>query len=79
VRVDEESLKAVARITEGEYFYAASAQELVAVYRKLQGKLALETRETELSFALAGLMLLLSLAALLMALRGQRRLQRAVR
>lgn len=79
VRVDEESLKAVARITEGEYFYAASAQELVSVYRKLQGKLALETRETELSFVLAGLMLLMALAAVAMAMRGQTRLQRAVR
>jgi len=79
VRVDEESLKAVARITEGEYFYAASAQELVNVYRKLQGKLALETRETELSFVLVGLMLLMALAAFTMALRGQTRLQRAAR
>jgi len=67
VKVDEEALKAVARITEGEYFYAASAQDLLAVYRKLQGKLALETRETELSFGAAGLMLLLSALALLWA------------
>ena len=61
VQVDEETLKSVARITEGEYFYAASAQDLVAAYRKLQGRLALEKKETELSFALAALMLVLSL------------------
>jgi Ca-activated chloride channel family protein len=72
VKVDEETLKAVARITEGEYFYAASAEELVGAYRKLQGRLALETRETELSFVAAALMLGLSLVAIGLALRGAR-------
>ncbi|MEK9775755.1 MAG: VWA domain-containing protein [Quisquiliibacterium sp.] len=79
VRVDEETLKAVARITEGEYFYAGSAQDLMAVYRKLQGKLALETRQTELSFVLAGLMLLLSLIAIAIAWQGQRVLRQFAR
>ncbi len=72
VQVDEETLKGVARITEGEYFYAASAEDLVAAYRKLQGRLALETRETELSFALAGLMLLMAALAVVLAV-GLRR------
>jgi Ca-activated chloride channel family protein len=72
VQVDEETLKGVARITEGEYFYAASAEDLVAAYRKLQGRLALETRETELSFALAAMMLVLVSLAILLAV-GPRR------
>ena len=64
VKVDEEALKAVARITEGEYFYAASAEQLIAAYRSLQGRMGLETRETEVSFGLAALMLVLSTLAL---------------
>ena len=75
VKVDEEALKAVARITEGEYFYAATAKDLNAVYQALQGRLALETRETELSFVLAALMMGISMVAMFLAWKGARPLQ----
>jgi len=63
---------AVERITEGEYFYAATATDLNAVYRALQERLALATRETELSFVLAALLLLMSMVAMFLAWRAVR-------
>ena len=49
MRFDEEALKAIAAITEGEYFHAASAADLHKVYQNLTAKLSLERRETELT------------------------------
>lgn len=49
MRFDEEALKAIAGITEGEYFHAGSAEDLRKIYRNLTAKLALERRETELT------------------------------
>ncbi len=49
MRFDEEALKAMAGITEGEYFHAGSAADLRKVYKNLTSKFALERRETELS------------------------------
>jgi Ca-activated chloride channel family protein len=49
MRFDEEALKAIAGITEGEYFYAGSADDLRKIYRNLTAKLSLERRETELT------------------------------
>ncbi len=49
MRFDEEALKAIAGITEGEYFHAGSADDLRKIYRNLTAKLALERRETELT------------------------------
>lgn len=66
VRVDEETLKSVARITEADYFHAASADDLRKVYQGLSSRFALERRDTEISvlFAAAAAALLL-LAVLL--------------
>jgi Ca-activated chloride channel family protein len=66
VRLDEETLKAVARITGGEYFHAGSAAELRKVYETLNARLALERRETEVSAlaSAAAVLLLLAAAAL---------------
>lgn len=49
MRFDEEALKAIAGITEGEYFHAGSADDLRKIYGNLTAKLALERRETELT------------------------------
>jgi Ca-activated chloride channel family protein len=49
MRFDEEALKAIAGITEAEYFHAGSAADLHNVYKNLTAKLALERRETELT------------------------------
>lgn len=62
VRLDEETLKAIAQKTSAEYFYAGTAQDLRKVYEALSSKLTVEKKEQEISalFALAaaGLMLL---------------------
>jgi len=67
VKVDQETLKAVAQITGGQYFYAASADELKAAYAGLQSKLSLETRRTEISFVALSAMLILALVAILIS------------
>jgi Ca-activated chloride channel family protein len=55
-RLDEESLRDVARITKGEYFYAANAEDLKRIYQGLNSRIVLRTKETEITafFAAAG-------------------------
>jgi Ca-activated chloride channel family protein len=53
VRLDEATLKAVALNTQGEYFYAGSAETLKKVYEKLSSRLTVEKKETEISGLLA--------------------------
>jgi len=66
MRFDEEALKAIAGITEGEYFHAGSADDLRKIYGNLTAKLALERRETELTaFFGAAAALFAALAAML--------------
>jgi Ca-activated chloride channel homolog len=66
VRLDEETLKAVANRTAAEYFYAGTAQDLKKVYETLSSKLTVEKKETEVSglLALAAAVLALTSAAL---------------
>ena len=66
VRLDEESLKAVAQITRGEYFHAATGADLTRVYEELNSRFVMERRETELTglFSLAAAVLTIIAAAL---------------
>lgn len=66
VRLDEDSLRSIAKITGGEYYYAGTAGELKKVYQELGSRLTLERRETEVSavFAGAGALLMLLAAGL---------------
>lgn len=66
VRLDEDTLKAVAQRTQAEYFHAATAADLKKVYETLSSRLTVEKKETEVAalFALAGAALLV-LAGLL--------------
>jgi len=66
VRLDEETLKAVALRTNAEYFYAGTAQDLKRVYQTLRSQIGVEKKETEISalLALAGAALMLLGAAL---------------
>ncbi|MCC7484759.1 MAG: VWA domain-containing protein [Burkholderiales bacterium] len=63
VMLDEEALKAVAKVTDAEYFHAGSAADLRKVYQSLTSRLALETRDTELSAPLSALAALLAVSA----------------
>jgi Ca-activated chloride channel family protein len=49
VRLDEETLKAIAKMTHGEYFYAGTATDLERVYESLNARLVLETKDMEIS------------------------------
>ena len=53
VRLDEQTLKSVARETRGEYFYAGTAENLKKVYETLSTRLTVEKKETEVSGLLA--------------------------
>ena len=66
VRLDEESLKEVARATQAEYYYAGTAENLKKVYETLSSRLTVEKKETEISglLALAASILALFSAAL---------------
>ena len=68
VRLDEVTLKAIAAKTEGEYYYAGSAADLIKVYNKLGSRLTMEKKETEVSglLALAAAVLALLAAGLSM-------------
>lgn len=65
VRLDEETLKNIANLTHGEYFYAGTATDLVKVYKTLNSRLVLEKKETEITALLsaaAAVMVLLAAA-----------------
>ena len=49
VRLDEDTLKQVATMTRGEYFYAGTAADLKKVYQSLNSRLSFEKRETEVT------------------------------
>ena len=63
VRLDEDTLKQVASLTRGEYFYAGTATDLNKVYETLNTRLILETRETEVSALVSAIAALLALLA----------------
>jgi Ca-activated chloride channel homolog len=49
VRLDEGTLKAIAKMTHGEYFYAGSATDLKKVYQSLNARFVLEKKNMEIS------------------------------
>ena len=53
VRLDEETLKAIASKTQADYFYAGTAADLKKVYETLSSRLTVEKKETEISGLLA--------------------------
>src|SRR5689334_7014064 len=63
VKLDEETLKGIADLTRGEYFYAGSAPDLNKVYRHLNSRFIMETKKTEIGAiftAVAGVLVLLA-------------------
>jgi len=68
MRFDEETLKAIAALTEAEYFQASSAAELKKVYETLNARYVLEKKETEISALASALGALLVVAAAALSL-----------
>lgn len=55
VRIDEPTLRRIAEVTRGEYFYAATGEQLQSAYRTMASRISVEGTETELSGIFAGL------------------------
>jgi Ca-activated chloride channel family protein len=69
VRLDEETLRSIADLTRGEYFYAGNALELKKIYETMRSRMVLETKKTEITafFAAAAAVLVLLAAGLSLA------------
>jgi Ca-activated chloride channel family protein len=69
VRLDEETLRGIADLTRGEYFYAGNAMDLKKIYESLRSRMVMETRKTEVTAlfaaAAAALVILSALLSLL--------------
>jgi len=68
VRLDEETLKTIADVTRGEYFYAGNAVDLKKVYQTLNAKLVLETKKTEVTALFAAAAALVVVLSALLSL-----------
>ena len=49
VRLDEDTLKQIANVTRGEYFYAGTATDLKAIYKGMNSKMVLQKQQTEIT------------------------------
>src|SRR5437016_7153486 len=69
VRLDEETLRTIADLTRGEYFYAGNAVDLKKIYQTMNSRLVMETKKTEIGafFSAAAALLVLLAAALSLA------------
>ena len=63
VRLNEEALKKIAELTQGEYYYAGTAADLKKVYRTLSSRLVFEKRETEITALFSAAAAVLALLA----------------
>jgi Ca-activated chloride channel family protein len=68
VRLDEETLKAIADLTRGEYFYAGNAVDLKKVYQTLNARLVLERKKTEVTALFAAVAALLAVVSAALSL-----------
>jgi Ca-activated chloride channel family protein len=73
MRFDEETLKAIAGITQAEYFHAASAAELGRIYEKLNARFVLDRKEIEVTALFCAAATLIALLAAGLSLRWFRR------
>lgn len=63
VRLDEETLRTIAELTYGEYYYAGTAEDLKKVYETLSANLVFETQETEITVLFSAAAAVLALLA----------------
>jgi Ca-activated chloride channel family protein len=63
VQIDEASLKAIADLTRGKYYFADSNTVLTDIYQQLNTQLVMERKPTEISFLFAAVAALLAIAA----------------
>ncbi len=68
VRLDEESLKSIAVLTRGEYFYAGTATDLQKIYKNLNTRLFFEQKEMEITALFAAAAALFAFVAALLSM-----------
>ena len=68
VRLDEETLKTIATMTQGEYFHAGTADALQKVYETLNSRLSFERKETEVTALFSAAAALFTLLAGLLSI-----------
>lgn len=68
VSLDEDTLKKIAGLTHGEYFYAGNATDLRKIYESLNSRFTMERQETEVTALFAALAALLAIAAATLSL-----------
>ncbi len=68
VRLDEDTLKAIADLTRGEYFYAGTATDLKKVYESLNSKFLLEKKNMEITALFAAAAAVTALVSALLSL-----------
>ena len=68
VRLDEESLKTIADITQGEYFYAGTADRPEEGLRNAQLRLVFEKKQTEITALFAAAAAALALVSALLSM-----------
>ena len=68
VRLDEQALKTIANLTQGEYFYAGTAPDLQKIYQNLNTKLFFEQKETEITALFAAAAAIVALLSALLSL-----------
>lgn len=67
-RLDEDTLKAIADRTRGEYFHAGTAMDLKKIYEGLSARLVFEKQHTEITALFAAAAACIALAAALLSL-----------
>jgi Ca-activated chloride channel family protein len=68
VRLDEDTLKAIADLTRGQYFYAGTATDLKKVYDSLNSKFLLEKKDMEITALFAAGAAITALVSALLSL-----------
>ena len=68
MKLDEPTLREVARMTGGEYHHAGTAEKLRSVYEQLGSRVQVESRETELAGMLSLISALIAMTAALLSL-----------
>jgi Ca-activated chloride channel family protein len=68
VRLDEESLKTIANLTRGEYFYAGNAADLQKIYQNLNTRIFFEQKETEITALFAAAAAVLAFLSALLSM-----------
>jgi Ca-activated chloride channel family protein len=63
VKVDEATLKNIADLTDGDYYNATNAEDLLSIYDKVGAQTVLRKEKTEVTFLFAGAAIALSVVA----------------